>query len=163
MKKTLIGLLIVSVLFSSCLKKYDAPPCNPTYDACSFVAPAGEVTQVESYLSGKGITDAIKHCSGMYYKIDVAGGSAKANVCSTINFKYKGELTNGTVFQEVSTPIQFALGELITGFKNGIPLIGVGGKIKLYIPPSLGYGSQSNGTIPANSVLIFEVELSGIQ
>lgn len=163
MKKTLIGVLIVSVLFSSCLKNYDAPACNSSYDACSFVAPAGEVAQVESYLSGKGITDAIKHCSGMYYKIDVAGGSGKANVCSTISFKYKGELTNGTVFQQVDSPIQYTLGELITGFKNGIPLIGTGGKVKLYIPPSLGYGSQANGSIPANSVLIFEVELSGIQ
>ena len=163
MKKTLIGVLIVTVLFSSCLKNYDAPACNSAYDACSFVAPAGEVAQVESYLSSKNITDAVKHCSGMYYKIDVAGGSSKANVCSTISFKYKGELTNGTVFQEVSTPIQYKLGELITGFKNSIPLIGAGGKMKLYIPPSLGYGSQANGSIPANSVLIFEVELAGIQ
>ena len=163
MKKTLIGVLIVSVLFSSCLKNYDAPPCNSAYDACSFVAPAGEITRVEAYLDSVGVTDAVKHCSGMYYKIEVAGGSTKANICSTIDFKYKGELTNGTVFQEVSTPIQYTLGELITGFKNSIPLIGVGGKIKLYIPPSLGYGSQANGSIPANSVFIFEVKLSGIE
>ena len=44
----------------------------------------------------------------------------------------------------------------------GIPMIKPGGKIKLYCPPSLAYGNQANGTIPANSILIFEVELVGV-
>jgi FKBP-type peptidyl-prolyl cis-trans isomerase FkpA len=72
--------------------------------------------------------------------------------------KYTGRLTNGSVFDS-STGATFALANLITGWQQGIPYIGKGGKITLYLPPSLGYGSQASGSIPANSILIFEIEL----
>jgi FKBP-type peptidyl-prolyl cis-trans isomerase FkpA len=52
---------------------------------------------------------------------------------------------------------------LILGWQYGIPLVKAGGRIMLYLPPSLGYGSQSTGTIPANSVLIFDITLQGVQ
>ena len=60
------------------------------------------------------------------------------------------------------------LGELIPGWQKGIPLIKKGGEVKLYIPPSLGYGSQnvtSGGVVvvPANSILIFDVQLADVQ
>jgi FKBP-type peptidyl-prolyl cis-trans isomerase len=48
------------------------------------------------------------------------------------------------------------------GWQYGLPLIKPGGKILLYLPPSLGYGSSPVGTIPANSVLIFEVQLVSV-
>jgi len=139
--------------------------CN--YDACAVAAPASEVTQLEAYLASATIT-ATKHCSGMYYTVDVACSGSTATICSTVSVKYKGQLTNGTVFDQSTTPVSFQLNGLIEAWKKGIPLIKPGGKIKLYCPPSLAYGNQDvrNGAgvviIPANSILVFEVELVGV-
>ena len=137
------------------------------YDACALAAPASEVTQLEAYLASASIT-ATKHCSGMYYTIDAAGSGSSATACSTVGVKYKGQLTNGNVFDQTTTPVSFNLGSLIEAWKKGIPMIKPGGKIKLYCPPSLAYGSQvvrdgaGNTVIPANSILIFEVELINV-
>jgi FKBP-type peptidyl-prolyl cis-trans isomerase FkpA len=73
-------------------------------------------------------------------------------------------LTNGTIFDQTTNNQMrvFVLGELIAGRRIGIPLIKTSGKITLYVPPTLGYGSTGNASIPANSVLIFDVELLAI-
>jgi FKBP-type peptidyl-prolyl cis-trans isomerase FkpA len=165
MKKILIGSLIAFVLFNSCVKNHDSQPtCDPNYDACASPAPASEVIAVENYLNTKAITGATKHCSGMYYKIDSAGTGSSATVCSYVYVKYKGQLTNDTVFEDQSgAPVAFFLGDLIKGFKNGIPLIRPGGTIHLYVPPSLAYGNQQVGNIPANSILIFQISLVAVQ
>lgn len=157
MKRFFVFLSAVAI-FSSCSKKED--PCR--YDACAFSAPASEIAQLEAYLSSASITTATKHCSGMYYTIDAAGSGATANICSTVGVKYKGQLTNGNVFDQATSTVTFQLEGLIEAWKKGIPLIKPGGKIRLYCPPSLAYGSQAVGTIPANSILIFEVELTNV-
>lgn len=148
------------VLFSC--KKSDNT-CN--YDACSVKAGAIEVTNLESYLSGAGITGATKTCSGLYYQVLSPGADRSPSVCSYVTVNYKGMLTNGTVFDSTATnsPASFPLITLIEGWKQALPLIKKGGKIRMYLPPSLGYGSSSSGAIPANSILIFEVELLDIQ
>jgi len=139
-----------------------------SYDACAVAAPASEVTLLEAYLATASITTATKHCSGMYYTIDAAGTGATATICSTVSVKYKGQLTTGTVFDQSTTPVSFQLAGLIEAWKKGIPLIKAGGKIRLYCPPSIAYGSQvvrdgaGNTVIPANSILIFEVELTSV-
>jgi len=162
--KRIFVILCSVILLASCSKKNE-DTCN--YDACAFAAPASEITQLEAYLSSAAIT-AIKHCSGMYYTIDVAGAGASATACSTVGVKYKGQLTNGNIFDQTTTSVSFNLGSLIEAWKKGIPLIKAGGKIKLYCPPSLAYGSQvvrdgaGNTVIPANSILIFEVELTNV-
>jgi FKBP-type peptidyl-prolyl cis-trans isomerase len=122
---------------------------------------------LESYLASASIT-ATRHCSGVYYVIDAPGsGSATPTICSAVSVKYKGQLTNGTVFDQATTPVSFQLGGLIESWKKGILLIKAGGKIRLYCPPSLAYGSQEirdgsgNVVIPANSILVFEIELVG--
>ena len=56
----------------------------------------------------------------------------------------------------------FQLKNLIIGWQKGIPLIQKGGSIRLYIPPSMGYGSKSSSSIPANSTLIFDIDLVGV-
>ena len=81
---------------------------------------------------------------------------------------YTGLLSNGHKFDEGKN-VAFTLGSLMEGWKKGLPLIQKGGKIKLYIPPSLGYGSSdikdNNGAvvIPANSMLIFDISLLDFQ
>jgi FKBP-type peptidyl-prolyl cis-trans isomerase FkpA len=73
-------------------------------------------------------------------------------------------LTNETVFDGTSsTPARFTLNQLISGWQLGVPLIKKGGRLILYLPPSLAYGSRASGPIPANSVLIFEITLVDFQ
>ena len=161
--KRFLAFLSVVALLSSCSKKVD-DKCQ--YDPCAIAAPASEVAQLETYLSSNSIT-ATKHCSGMYYTIDAAGSGASATACSTVGVTYKGQLTNGSVFDQRTT--SFELDQVIAAWTKGVPLIKAGGKIKLYCPPSLAYGGQvvrdpvtGNTVIPANSILIFEVELINV-
>ena len=161
--KRFFAFLSAVALLSSCSKKVD-DKCQ--YDPCAIAAPASEVTQLEAYLSTNSIT-ATKHCSGMYYTIDAAGSGASATACSTVGVTYKGQLTNGTVFDQRTT--SFELDQVIAAWTKGVPLIKTGGKIKLYCPPSLAYGSQvvrdpvtGNTVIPANSILVFEVTLNNV-
>ena len=98
--------------------------------------------------------------SGLYYVIDNQGNGASPNLNSSVTVVYVGKLTDGTIFDQ-SNPlgVTFPLANLIQGWQEGIPLFREGGSGMLLIPSSLGYGSQSVGNIPANSVLIFEISL----
>jgi FKBP-type peptidyl-prolyl cis-trans isomerase len=164
MKNTLLAFLIVG-LFTGCLKGNDNNnnfTCS--YNDCAVVAPATEIDAVQAYLSANSIT-AARHCSGLFYVIDNAGTGATPTACSDVAVTYEGKLTNGNTFDKAENPVPFNLSRVITGFKNGVPLIKAGGKIRLYIPPSLGYGPNPtpDGSIPGNSILIFDVTLVGVR
>ena len=166
MKNIIFSLIALSVVCISCSKKDEV--CS--YKDSVFTASSSEIANLESYLATTGITGAQKHSSGFYYKITQQGsGNAVVNLCSDITIKYMGRLTNGTVFDQspAGGTTTFTLGGLIPGWQKGIPLISSGGKITLYNPPSLGYGSvdvkQNNIVIiPANSILIFEIDLVAV-
>jgi FKBP-type peptidyl-prolyl cis-trans isomerase len=161
MKKILFAILVIGSM-SGCLKG-EAPSFTCTYNECGVVAPAAEIQRVKDYLDANNITNATQHCSGMFYTIDAPGSGAAPTVCNVVSFTYEGRLTDGTVFDKSVNPISGGLSGFITGFKNGLPLIKPGGRIHLYIPPSLGYGQNPNGPIPGNSVLVFEVNLVAVQ
>lgn len=99
---------------------------------------------------------------------DLAVGSgATAVAADTVTVHYVGTLQNGTVFDSSRTrnqPFTFRVGagQVIAGWDMGVPGMRVGGRRRLTVPPSLGYGNQANGPIPANSTLIFEIELLSI-
>ena len=86
-----------------------------------------------------------------------------------VTVNYTGLLENGTKFDSSlnpgRTPFRFTVGagQVIKGWDEGLMGMKVGGKRKLTIPPELGYGSRDNGPIPANSTLIFEIDLLGIE
>ena len=97
----------------------------------------------------------------------VVGTGATAATGDTVTVNYVGTLTNGTKFDssyDRGQPFTFRLGagQVIAGWDQGVVGMRVGGKRRLTIPPSLGYGGQANGPIPANSTLIFEIELLSI-
>jgi FKBP-type peptidyl-prolyl cis-trans isomerase FkpA len=97
---------------------------------------------------------------------EVVGTGAEAQPGDLVSVNYTGKLDNGTVFDTSvgRAPFQFTLGagQVIPGWDQGVAGMKVGGKRVLIIPPSLAYGSQSMGPIPANSTLTFEVELLGV-
>lgn len=93
------------------------------------------------------------------------GDIAKAGDTITVN--YVGTLTDGKVFDssyDRKQPFTFILGQgkVIRGWEEGFKGMRVGGKRRLIIAPDYGYGAQSIGPIPANSVLIFDVELLNV-
>ena len=151
-------LLFVLLCGGSCKKESG---CGYGYQ--NTVAPLSEQQAVYKYLSSYSIS-AAKDSSGFYYEVIDGGTGSNPTLCSQIEVTYTGKLTNGNSFAGESTA--FTLGSSIEGLKKGIPLIKKGGHIKLYIPPSLAYGStdfkDKNGTvvIPANSILIFDITLT---
>jgi FKBP-type peptidyl-prolyl cis-trans isomerase len=106
--------------------------------------------------------------SGLRYEILKAGTGAMPKMGQMVTIHYKGTLIGGQVFDssiERGQPLDFVLAEggAITGMIEGLQKVGVGGKIKLYIPPSLAYGDQGNQSIPPGATLVFEVELIGVK
>ena len=104
--------------------------------------------------------------SGLQYEVIDEGDGAKPTRSDQVTVHYKGELTDGTVFDssyERGEPATFPLNRVIPGWTEGLQLMRVGAKYKFYIPPGLGYGSRGAGSsIPPNSALIFQVELLSI-
>jgi FKBP-type peptidyl-prolyl cis-trans isomerase FkpA len=97
--------------------------------------------------------------SGLGYTMLRAGAGAKPAADATVLVNYIGYLAaTGAVFdQNMQTPMP--VGEVIPGFSQGLQLLSKGGIVRLCIPASLGYGAQASGPIPANSDLVFQVEL----
>jgi FKBP-type peptidyl-prolyl cis-trans isomerase FkpA len=163
-KRILLPVLLFGALFSGC-EKLDM--CG--WDDCSVVVPPAETQAIQTYLTNAGLT-ATPHCSGMFYNIETQGTGEYPDMCSNISVHYIGQLTNGNIFDRTTTePALLNLGRTITGWKNVVDMLRVGGKMQIYVPPSLGYGpyeqkdAQGNVIIPANSILVFEVNLLAIE
>ncbi len=101
--------------------------------------------------------------SGLGVRIIEPGEGPNPVLSSTIRITYTGSLKDGRVFDEALEPAEFQLGRLVPGMATGIQLIKPGGKIELFIPPSLGYGNRVTAGIPAGSGLIFDVTLVEIK
>jgi len=114
------------------------------------------------------INNKVFTIQGMNIKILKEGAGIEAKDGDTVSAHYTGTLENGVKFDssvDRGTPFSFKLGagQVIKGWDLGILGMKVGEKRKLTIPPELAYGSNAvGGMIPANSTLIFEVELMGI-
>jgi FKBP-type peptidyl-prolyl cis-trans isomerase FklB len=104
--------------------------------------------------------------SGLQYEILVEGNGPKPSATDTVTCHYHGTLIDGRVFDssvQRGAPASFPLNRVISGWTEGLQLMGVGSKWRLYLPPHLAYGDRQAGAlIQPNSSLIFEVELLGI-
>ncbi|WP_460635333.1 FKBP-type peptidyl-prolyl cis-trans isomerase [Larkinella harenae] len=139
---------------SSCLRN-EQTPCDPAIPATK--APESEIAALKQYIETNKIS-AVADEHGFYYSIQNAGSGNKPTVCSSVTVNYVGKLTTGSTFDS-GNGVSFGLNQLILGWQQGIPLIAPGGSITLYLPPSLAYGSQAQSGIPANSILIFTIDL----
>ncbi len=161
MLSRLIILFSFSIFLGSCLKSTNTNVCN--YTDSNITVPASELTNLQTYVAANR-PSAVLHPGGFYYEIMSPGtGTVTPAVCSNITITYAGYLTNGFKFDESVSGITFTLGQLIVGWQRGLPLIKEGGSINLYLPPSLGYGGTAVGSIPANSILIFSIQLLDVQ
>lgn len=121
----------------------------------------------ENWASALGVTlsQFTKLSTGMYYLDTVAGTGTVLTGTPTVQVRYVGFLPNGTKFDEVASSapaVCFPLSGLINGWIVGLQGMKIQGTRRLLIPPSLGYGARANGQIPANSNLLFDVQLVGI-
>jgi hypothetical protein len=98
--------------------------------------------------------------SGLQYKILAPGsGDAKPTDADVALVNYEGKLTNGTTFDKSQQPTPMPVTGVVPGFSEALKLMPKGAKYRFWIKPSLGYGAETKGPIPANSVLVFDVEL----
>ncbi len=106
--------------------------------------------------------DLESHESGIYYIVEKEGtGTAHPNFNSQIVAHYKGTFLDDEEFDSSigGAPLSFKLGQVIEGWQIAIPLMKKGEKTKFFIPSKLAYGEQGSGSVPGNTVLIFDIEL----
>lgn len=132
---------------------------------------------IKEFLAKNNI-EAEKTESGLYYMVTKETTGEKPEAGDTVKVNYVGKLMDGTVFdssfedvvkeagvyneQREYAPLEFPVGQrrVIRGWDEGLMLLNEGSEATLYIPSGLGYGPRGSGTaIPANSILIFDVEL----
>ncbi|SFQ25835.1 FKBP-type peptidyl-prolyl cis-trans isomerase [Pseudomonas borbori] len=105
--------------------------------------------------------------SGLQYEVLKKAEGEQPKATDVVSVHYEGKLTDGSVFDssiERGSPIELPVSGVIPGWVEGLQLMHVGEKYKLYIPSELAYGEQSpTPAIPANSVLVFELELLEIK
>jgi FKBP-type peptidyl-prolyl cis-trans isomerase FkpA len=157
-KKYLVILALPMIILFACSKS-DSIDNNCV--STGGIPTTAEMTNLENYLTSKSIT-ATKDSRGFYYNIINPGyGDPAPTASSTVQVKYKGTLTNNTVFDSTAAGSSaiFPLNGVILGWQYGVPLVRKTGVIDLYLPPSLGYGCSASEKIPQSSILIFRIEL----
>lgn len=104
--------------------------------------------------------------SGLQYQVLTAGNGAKPALTDQVKVHYEGKLLNGEVFDssyQRGEPVTFGLSQVIAGWQEGLQLMSVGSKWKIFIPSDLAYGpGGTGGPIGPNETLVFEVELLDI-
>ena len=140
--------------------------------ACGSDSTAPSVPTIEetTFAPSLGIDLATftKNANGLYFKELVIGAGALAQDGKQVGVRYKGQLPNGTTFDENPAPkpvFAFLLGagQVVPGFDQGVRGMKVGGKRQVIIPPELGYGSRGSGAVPANSIMVFTIDLVSVQ
>ena len=119
-----------------------------------------DIQLIEAYLETNNL-NAQSTSSGLHYIIEKEGNGTYPMLTSIVEVNYKGTLLNGTVFDQ-GTVSEYPLYGYIQGWHEGIQLFSEGGKGTLFIPSKLGYGTIEKANIPANSVLIFDIQLISV-
>lgn len=141
---------------------------TPTIIPMPDSAPSTNSGQVSSLQATPEASQPIRYDNGLIIQDITVGSGKTAENGDTLSANYVGMLENGTVFDnsyDRGQPIEFVLGagQLIKGWELGLPGMKEGGKRKLTIPPSLGYGDKgAGGIIPPKATLLFEIELVGV-
>ena len=109
-----------------------------------------------------------KTASGLHYRDLVVGEGPAVEAGQAVSVRYAGALPDGTQFDATGPgdrPYTFhpGRGEVIAGWDEGVVGMRVGGRRQLILPPQLGYGARGSGPIPPNAILVFTVEVVGVQ
>jgi peptidylprolyl isomerase len=162
----LVALLLSSIPFlAACGDGPDAPvpTAAPSAPAVATKAPA----TAETGGSPIKLTNPTVTTTGLQYTDEKVGTGASPRQDQEVTVHYTGRLAaNGQKFDssvDRGTPATFPMTGVIKGFSEGLSTMKVGGKRTVYIPAALGYGATARTGIPANSDLVFEIELISIK
>ena len=175
LRLSLVAALPAAVFFAACGGDDDSdgaaatatsrPANTTTTERTPATSPAKTTAPTKGPIT---LTNPTVTASGLKYQDEVVGTGDSPKTGQRVTVHYTGTLTNGTKFDsslDRGQPFTFTIGmgQVIKGWDEGVATMKVGGKRILYIPAALGYGSRANGPIPANSDLIFEVELLSVK
>lgn len=155
---SLILTLSVLLIFLSGCKE----DCSDPNVSVSETQLAEDIAAIDAYLAQQEDLggEVQEHPSGIRYVIKRTGDGDRPKSCDRVSVTYEGKLiSNGNVFDSRISPIALDLEDVIPGWRLGVPLIKEGGRISLYIPSVLAYGSTGNVGVPADANLYFEVLL----
>jgi FKBP-type peptidyl-prolyl cis-trans isomerase FkpA len=108
-------------------------------------------------MRGRGIATT---ASGLQYKVLKAGqGAVRPTDADVTLVNYQGRLLDGSTFDKSERPTPMPVGQVVPGFAEALKLMNKGARYRFWVPPALAYGAQDKGPIPANSTLVFDVEL----
>lgn len=131
------------------------------------LAGAENVAKAKEFLDkNKAEQGVITTASGLQYKILQDANGKSPTTSDQVTAHYVGTLLDGTEFDNSmkrGQPITFPVNGVIPGWQELLPLMKVGQKVKCWIPPELAYGPRAAGRIPANSLLIFEIDLVDVK
>jgi FKBP-type peptidyl-prolyl cis-trans isomerase FkpA len=162
-RSTLIAVSIAAssaLIMSACTKSNDT--ASNTAANTTAAAPANSGAPTSGANGGAAVTE-------LKIEDTKVGTGTTAEAGKTVSVHYTGYLTDGKKFEssvDRGQPFKFSLGagQVIKGWDQGVAGMKVGGKRKLTIPPSLGYGERgAGGVIPPNATLIFDVELLNVE
>lgn len=159
--KKVINLLLVLMLVG-------LSACERTTFYSPYAQLEADIKAIDEYLEQNNI-EAKRSSSGLRYVIHDEGLGSVPQQGSTVIVHYVGTLFDGTKFDssyDRGEPFEYTHGfnQVISGWEEGITYIGEMGKITLYIPSVLAYGTRSVGEyIKPNSNLIFDIELYSVQ
>lgn len=123
-----------------------------------------DTTAIRSYIRQNSIAAVKLPVEGIWVISDQMGSGAHPNYSDTVAITYRMSLlpAGNVVDEQTSAPINFNLSNLIPGIQIALPLFPVGSKGRIFIPSFYGYQSNTVGSIPPNSNLIFEFSLSDV-
>jgi FKBP-type peptidyl-prolyl cis-trans isomerase FkpA len=134
----------------------------------SLMSQNSNLEQGQAYLRANASKPGVKTTpSGLQYLVLEEGKGKSPKATDTVLVHYKGNLLDGTEFDSSykrNEPISFPLNGVIPGWTEGVQLMKEGGKVRLFIPSNLAYGSRgAGGVIPPDSTLVFDIELLKVQ
>ncbi|MEQ1752683.1 MAG: FKBP-type peptidyl-prolyl cis-trans isomerase [Micropepsaceae bacterium] len=162
---------LAALSISGCVFDLSSDDPKPKTRAAEACPPRdeGNWAKMQAFLAANKSKDGVKVTeSGLQYRVLTAGaGSRHPTWASIVQVRYKGALTDGSVFDEnkaPDAPMEFEAGGVIKGWQEALELMREGDKLELVIPSGLGYGCRGKGNkIKADQVLVFEVELLKIK
>lgn len=101
--------------------------------------------------------------SGLYYYFENKGQGQKIKYTDSVTVQFKGTLLDSTIFEIEKVPVTFAVNEVIIAWKEVLLMSERNAKIKIIVPPQLGYGNHKLDKIPQNSILLYEIEIIDIK
>ncbi len=133
----------------------------------SEAAAESELADATAFIDSQaGVEGAVRTDSGIVIQEMTVGSGASPTAADTVSVHYHGTLRDGSVFDssvDRGEPATFPLNGVIPCWTEGVQTLQVGGKSRLVCPPDLAYGPAGRPGIPGNAVLVFEVELLGIE